>query len=281
MTASYLDDVEQLQSFRQSLPILGTTLEYSIRQCIKQSHKWIAWQTAACAIVHYANTCKFSNNQALAQQLIQSMGTVIAYAHPLDGRLGTREHVKSDISRSPPNWRGANVLGAALMCVRHELGGHKPPWYDTDVRNINSKLERYIQGVTGHSWYIQLSTNKTVANIKDTIRLSVNPPLRRDQLAIICVAKSNPRAKQSTMPDTMETETVDFSTNRLFVVLRLRAGGGNGGSGDASPSATPDHRQQEKTLFPNAELNLLSPGSGCPLQAGTGHGRPGRAPGRC
>ena len=36
-----------------------------------------------------------------------------------------------------------------------------------------------------------------------------------------------------------------------------------------------------KTLFPYAELNLLSPGSGCPLQAGTGHGRPGRAPGRC
>ena len=38
---------------------------------------------------------------------------------------------------------------------------------------------------------------------------------------------------------------------------------------------------QGKTLFPYAELNLLSPGSGCPLQAGTGHGRPGRAPGRC
>ncbi len=36
-----------------------------------------------------------------------------------------------------------------------------------------------------------------------------------------------------------------------------------------------------ETLFPNAELNLLSQGSGCPLQAGTGHGRPGRAPGRC
>jgi hypothetical protein len=36
-----------------------------------------------------------------------------------------------------------------------------------------------------------------------------------------------------------------------------------------------------KILFPNGELNLLSPGSGCPLQAGTGHGRPGRAPGRC
>ena len=28
----------------------------------------------------------------------------------------------------------------------------------------------------------------------------------------------------------------------------------------------------EKTLFPNGELNLLSPGSGCPLQSGTGRG---------
>jgi diacylglycerol kinase family enzyme len=34
-------------------------------------------------------------------------------------------------------------------------------------------------------------------------------------------------------------------------------------------------------LFRNWELNLLSPGSGCPLQVGAGHGRPGRALGRC
>ena len=34
-------------------------------------------------------------------------------------------------------------------------------------------------------------------------------------------------------------------------------------------------------LFRNGELNLLWPDSGCPLQAGTGHGRPGRVPGRC
>jgi hypothetical protein len=35
-----------------------------------------------------------------------------------------------------------------------------------------------------------------------------------------------------------------------------------------------------ETLFPNAKLNLLSQGSGCLLQAGTGHGWPGRALGR-
>ena len=49
----------------------------------------------------------------------------------------------------------------------------------------------------------------------------------------------------------------------------------------ASASVAIFRASVKKTLFPNAELNLLSPGSGCPLQAGTGHGRPGRAPGRC
>ncbi len=37
----------------------------------------------------------------------------------------------------------------------------------------------------------------------------------------------------------------------------------------------------KKNSVPNAGLNLLRPDSGCPLRAGTGHGRPGRAPGRC
>jgi hypothetical protein len=36
-----------------------------------------------------------------------------------------------------------------------------------------------------------------------------------------------------------------------------------------------------RILFRNGELNLLLPGSGCPLQTGTGHGRSGRTPGRC
>jgi len=108
MTASYLDDVEQLQGFGQSLPTLGTALQRLILPCVTPSHKWTTWKTAVCAIVHYANTCKFSNNQALAQKLIQTLDTVITYAHPLDGRLGTRESAKSDITR-------ALQLGEELM----------------------------------------------------------------------------------------------------------------------------------------------------------------------
>jgi hypothetical protein len=37
-------------------------------------------------------------------------------------------------------------------------------------------------------------------------------------------------------------------------------------------------RAQYEILFCNKELNLLLPGSGCPLQVGTGHGQSGRAP---
>jgi hypothetical protein len=36
-----------------------------------------------------------------------------------------------------------------------------------------------------------------------------------------------------------------------------------------------------KILFCNGELNLLLPGSGCSLQAGTGHGLPGQTRGLC
>ncbi len=42
-----------------------------------------------------------------------------------------------------------------------------------------------------------------------------------------------------------------------------------------------DLQHQWKILFRIGELNLLLPDSGCPLQAGTGHGRPSRTPGRC
>jgi hypothetical protein len=37
----------------------------------------------------------------------------------------------------------------------------------------------------------------------------------------------------------------------------------------------------QKLCSPNGGLSRLSPGSGCPLRAGMGHGRPGRAPGWC
>ncbi len=47
------------------------------------------------------------------------------------------------------------------------------------------------------------------------------------------------------------------------------------------PLATFTAEPTEKFAVPNAGLNLLRPDSGCPLRAGTGHGLPGRAPGRC
>jgi hypothetical protein len=48
-----------------------------------------------------------------------------------------------------------------------------------------------------------------------------------------------------------------------------------------SRSYITQHINIPQILFLNGELNFLLPGSGCQLQAGTGHGRSGRAPGRC
>ena len=48
---------------------------------------------------------------------------------------------------------------------------------------------------------------------------------------------------------------------------RLRATGPYSAPADPRPATSVPHDTSEKTLFPNAELNLLSPGSGCPLKA--------------
>jgi hypothetical protein len=47
------------------------------------------------------------------------------------------------------------------------------------------------------------------------------------------------------------------------------------------PSIVVAERVKYCLCSPNGGLSRLSPGSGCPLRAGTGHGRPGRAPGWC
>ena len=98
----------------------------------------------------------------------------------------------------------------------------------------------------------------------------------RQQRRVIAPA-SNAKTGDTTVARFILSNSPDVGTaeqSRLF----MAAGGKNRAVRlSESKAKTP----KKKTLFPNAELNLLSPGSGCPLQAGTGHGRPGRAPGRC
>ena len=142
MTASYFHDYPQLQTLRDNLPTNERALK-SLRQPRDHSSQATEdWHTIICAILHYDNTCKFSNNKDLAQRLLQTKDRVIAYASPFDGIDGTLAAANSEIARSPPEWRGANALGATLMCVRYEIGGHKSIRYDSDITDI-----KYILGV--------------------------------------------------------------------------------------------------------------------------------------
>jgi hypothetical protein len=98
----------------------------------------------------------------------------------------------------------------------------------------------------------------------------------RQQRRVIAPA-SNAKTGDTTVARFILSNSPDVGTAEQ-IRLFMAAGGKNRAVRlSESKAKTP----KKKTLFPNAELNLLSPGSGCPLQAGTGHGRPGRAPGRC
>ena len=87
----------------------------------------------------------------------------------------------------------------------------------------------------------------TVADIKDTIRLSQHPPLGRANLAIIYAVTSKDMGKNSTLHDSIDTQTIDCSEHRLFVVLRVR-GGGKSGGGISDDTPVPARRQGDRQV---------------------------------
>ena len=92
---------------------------------------------------------------------------------------------------------------------------------------------------------MKLSTHRTVADIKDTIRHSQHPPLGRANLAIILADHSKNMGKNVTLDDSTETQFIDCSKHRLFVVLRAR-GGGKSGGGISDDTRAPTRRQGDR-----------------------------------
>jgi hypothetical protein len=89
------------------------------------------------------------------------------------------------------------------------------------VGRLRDQSRLIVQDIRGNRWNMKLSTHMTVADIKDTIRLSQCPLLGRENLAIIHADNSRNMGKNSTLHDSVKTQTIDCSTHRLFVMLRL------------------------------------------------------------
>ena len=81
------------------------------------------WQENVVDIAISVIRQKFNSSKTLRDILTSTGIALIAEAAPMDVVWGVGLGAKSNLICDPKNWRGANVLGHALMVVREELNG--------------------------------------------------------------------------------------------------------------------------------------------------------------
>ena len=79
------------------------------------------WEQNCYQIVVKGNEHKFSQNPAFKSYLLSTADMVIVEASPVDTVWGIGLSQESKYAKDPPNWRGQNLLGFALMQVRDIL----------------------------------------------------------------------------------------------------------------------------------------------------------------
>src|SRR5262245_8222843 len=82
-----------------------------------------AWADARLSAVIAGNQAKFQQHPALGSFLSAISEDVIVEASPTDTVWGIGLRETDADARDPRRWRGANLLGFALMAVRSELRG--------------------------------------------------------------------------------------------------------------------------------------------------------------
>jgi ribA/ribD-fused uncharacterized protein len=79
------------------------------------------WDEHKEDVLYEAVYAKFSQNDDLKQQLLDTGDTIIAEASPYDKIYGIGVSGTSSLARDPKKWKGENLLGKTLMRVRKEL----------------------------------------------------------------------------------------------------------------------------------------------------------------
>jgi len=79
------------------------------------------WDNAKEEIIYKANLLKFSQNEKLKTQLIDTKDDILAEASPYDKIYGIGMYPNDVLVQFPSKWKGQNLLGKALMRVRKEL----------------------------------------------------------------------------------------------------------------------------------------------------------------
>lgn len=79
------------------------------------------WDEKCFSIVYQANYAKFSQNENLKQQLLETGDRILVEASPYDKIWGIKMGVGDDYIDYPSHWKGLNLLGFAITTVRKNL----------------------------------------------------------------------------------------------------------------------------------------------------------------
>ena len=82
------------------------------------------WQKKRFDVVVAGNLAKFGQHKDLGQYLVNTGNRVLVEASPYDKVWGIGMTKDDDHIQNPQQWKGLNLLGFALMKVRHELSAH-------------------------------------------------------------------------------------------------------------------------------------------------------------
>ncbi|MEM9085673.1 MAG: NADAR family protein [Pseudomonadota bacterium] len=80
-----------------------------------------AWHHWRIHIVFHANSAKFAQNAGAARQLLNTTPAMLVEANPRDWNWGNGLALDDARNHDPNAWRGANLLGRTLTCVRETL----------------------------------------------------------------------------------------------------------------------------------------------------------------
>lgn len=79
------------------------------------------WDKYKYSIVYRGNIQKFSQNEKLKEYLLSTKDKILVEASPYDTIWGIGLSEDDEKAQIPPQWKGTNLLGFALMQVRDEI----------------------------------------------------------------------------------------------------------------------------------------------------------------
>jgi ribA/ribD-fused uncharacterized protein len=79
------------------------------------------WDKSCVGIVYKGNYAKFSQNEDLKTELLNTGNRILVEASPVDFIWGIGMHEDDNGVENPANWKGTNLLGWSIMLVRNEL----------------------------------------------------------------------------------------------------------------------------------------------------------------